>query len=318
MSFASALSEPLRGLSAVRALERSLARGRLAHALLLHGDRLEVLQEVALALAGELLGAPGRAESHPDLFVLRPARKGRQIRISGEAGKLEPNTMRWLLRQVQQTANQGGRKVAIVAEVDRLNDAAANAFLKTLEEPPADTTLLLLTTRPYDLLPTIRSRCLQFRLPALVGPPLDPDWAAWLAEYRDWLGRVARRPEGKTGVAQLVFTAYGLAARFGGLLEDLTERAWREEKARLEESLDPEEAEALEAGLRKGLRTRRWADLEQATRDHGLAHPGGSNLALTQSIAELERLVGLLEVNLKEESALELFLLFCLRAWSRP
>ena len=74
--------------------------------------------------------------------------------------QISADATRELIAKVQVSAAVAPRKVAILHEVDRMNTAAANVFLKTLEEPPANTTLLLLTTRPYALLPTIRSRCL--------------------------------------------------------------------------------------------------------------------------------------------------------------
>ena len=81
---------------------------------------------------------------------------------------------RELITKVQVTPAVAPCKVAIIHEVDRMNTAAANVFLKTLEEPPANTTLLLLTTRPYALLPTIRSRVLHFRFPSAAAPVAAP------------------------------------------------------------------------------------------------------------------------------------------------
>ena len=98
---------------------------------------------------------------------------------------------------MQKATNQGGRKVGIVIDADRMNAASANAFLKTLEEPPAGTTLFLLTTRPYDLLDTIRSRCLNFRIPATIETIQHPDWASWVVAYREWLGCLLQGPNKK-------------------------------------------------------------------------------------------------------------------------
>ncbi|GAJ21897.1 unnamed protein product, partial [marine sediment metagenome] len=53
----------------------------------------------------------------------------------------------------------GSKRVVLVLEADRMTDAAANCFLKTLEEPPLDTVFILTSSRPNSLLPTIRSRC---------------------------------------------------------------------------------------------------------------------------------------------------------------
>lgn len=320
MSFASALSEPLRSLRPVRVLERSLERGTLAHGILLHGDNLEDLSTVATAITSELLRAkPERALAHPDCFTLRPAKRGRQIRIAGDAGRVEPNTMRWLLREIQQTANQGGRKVAILFEADRMNDTTANAFLKTLEEPPEDTTLLLLTTRPHDLLPTIRSRCLGFRIPTGTRGPQDPLWTAWKQDYGKWMRSIAASPKGdRTYIATAVIGAYALSRQFFSNLEAFSSAQWERMKASLPAEIEDDESEALEAGLRKGLRQRLLADVEWTTRDHALGGglPGPVVVrALPRVIALLEDLSGLLEVNLRDEVVLETFLLGSLRIW---
>jgi DNA polymerase-3 subunit delta' len=78
------------------------------------------------------------------------------------------------IRNLEQTlhlaAPGGACKVGVITEADRMNDQAANAFLKTLEEPPQNTLLLLLTANPQRLLPTILSRCV--RVPLLGGRPL--------------------------------------------------------------------------------------------------------------------------------------------------
>ena len=70
-----------------------------------------------------------------------------------------PLTVRGLMQFVRRQSFQGRWKVAVVADAHRMNKAAANAFLKTLEEPPPATLLMLLTSRPSSLLPTIISRC---------------------------------------------------------------------------------------------------------------------------------------------------------------
>src|SRR6185295_404205 len=150
-------------------LEQAIARERLSHSLLLQGDDLETLVAVAHGIADRLLnGEPDRraaatfpVDQHPDCFQLRPSGKARFIRIGDSAS--DPGTMREFINKLAVSAAVAPRKVGIVHEADRMNIQTANAFLKTLEEPPPNTALLLLTTRPYALLPTIRSRVLHFR-----------------------------------------------------------------------------------------------------------------------------------------------------------
>ena len=86
--------------------------------------------------------------------------------------------IRNLEHTLQLAAPGGACKVGVITEADRMNDQAANAFLKTLEEPPNNTLLLLLTSNPQRLLPTILSRCV--RIPLLGGRPLLEDGGAEL------------------------------------------------------------------------------------------------------------------------------------------
>lgn len=303
----------------VKVLEASLERGRLAHGILLHGDDLATLERVALALGGSLLNcATERVPAHPDFFTLRPAKKARQIRI-GERGSEEPNTMRRLLRDLAQSSNQGGRKVAVIYEADRMNNATANAFLKTLEEPPADTTLLLLTTRPYSLLDTIRSRTFNFRLPSRDASLEHPAWVAWREAYLEWLGTISAMRPSPEARAHAVLGVYGLITRFNEALDVLSDEAWDVASAHLPENLDDDERAAHEVGIRKGLRSDLFRDLEESTRLFAIesSEPGEFPAhALARLTDELERLSGLLEVNLKEDVALERFLHESLRLWN--
>jgi len=324
MQLAHALPEVLRNSRAVEVLERSLARNRLGHGILLQGESLASLEHVVRAIAAELLGAGGDPLEHPDCFTLRPSGKARFIRIGSESdrsqGEWPHNTMRRLVIDLNKSSNRGGRKVGIIYEADRMNRQAANAFLKTLEEPPAGTTLFLLTTRPYDLLDTIRSRCLNFRVPAELEPPVHPGWAAWEADYRAWLTRLIEGPT-KSSIPHIVLGAYGLNARFQDILADRSAEEWESRKAELPEHLADDEKAAMEAGMSKGYRNRLFAEIEKATakfaRDLAAANPGHYAVAALQQATEaLEHSAGLLELNFNQASALELFFLKSQRIWA--
>ncbi|MDB6128387.1 MAG: polymerase gamma/tau subunit-like protein, partial [Verrucomicrobia bacterium] len=298
-------------------IEQAIARQRLSHSLLLHGDDPQTLEGVALAIADRLLNAPGASahfppEQHPDCFMLRPAGKMRQI---------SADATRDLIGKVQVSAAVAPRKVAILYEVDRMNTAAANVFLKTLEEPPANTTLLLLTTRPYALLPTIRSRVLHFRFPAPGTVVAAEGWTAWLDDYKAWLVRLSEGVSGKTAIADQVFTLYGLVARFGAVLDFATDAAWKLQKEKLPPDLEDDEQVAMETGIANGLRARMFAEIEGATRTFALPRFVGGNEAAARAFAaaveKLEHNVGLLRLNLNEAAALEDFLLASFRLWTK-
>ena len=315
----------LAGTPAVAVIEQAIARQRLSHSLLLQGEDLAVLTQVALAIADRLLNPPGAAgafppESHPDCFHLRPTGRARMIRIGDDARS--PATMREFIARLTVSPAVATRKVGIVHEADRMNTESANAFLKTLEEPPGHSTLLLLTTRPHALLPTIRSRVLTFRFPGAGAPVAADGWEAWLSDYKAWLERLVEGVGGdRQAVAAQIMGLYGLVARFGAVLDFATAEIWKQRKATLPEELSEDESVAIETGIANGLRTRLLAEVERATRD--FAQPrlaaGDEHIrrALVAAVGELEHHGGLLRLNLNESTALEGFLLASLRIWSR-
>jgi DNA polymerase-3 subunit delta' len=317
MKLSDTLPEVLRHTRAVEVLERSLSQNRLAHGILLHGESLQSLEIIVRAIAAYLLETERNPFEHPDCFILRPSGKARLIKV----GKSEDNnTMRKLVIDIAKSSNQGGRKVGIVIDADRMNPASANAFLKTLEEPPAGTTLFLLTTRPYDLLDTIRSRCLNFRIPTTLETVAHPDWHGWTTAYREWLGWLLQGPNKKT-IPHIMMGAYGLNARFQAILSSMTAEAWKAQKAALPDHVTAEEKDAMEVGLSKGYRKQLFGEIEKATaqyaRDVEALNQGELPAsALHRATAALERSAGLMEINFNQVAALELFFLSSLRIWT--
>lgn len=315
------------GTPAFAVIERAIARRRLSHSLLLHGDDLGTLVGVAHAIADRLLNTPASSahfavKDHPDYLALRPKGKTRIIPI-GKAESPEPGSMREFLPKLYVSPAVAPQKVAIIYEADRMNTESSNAFLKTLEEPPGRTTLLLLTTRPYALLPTIRSRTLHFRFPSAATPLAADGWQPWLADYGAWLGRLAGSGTGsdKRAIADHIFSLYGLVARFSAVLDFATEAVWKEQKSKLPEDLSDDEAEAVQTGIANGIRSRLFAEIELATRAYALprllAGDEAARRAFTAAIGQLEHSAGLLRLNLNEAAALEDFLLFSLRLWTK-
>jgi DNA polymerase III subunit delta' len=308
----------LAGTPAVAVIERAIARQCLSHSLLLHGDDYATLVAIAIAMADRLLNVPTAPacfppEQHPDCFMLRPAGKMRQI---------SADATRELINKVQVSPAVAPRKVAILHEVDRMNVTAANVFLKTLEEPPANTMLLLLTTRPYALLPTIRSRVLHFRFPTAAAPVAAEGWPAWREDYAAWLGRLADGVgSDKRAVAGHIFMLYGLVARFAAILDAATDVVWKQQKEKLPPELDENEQVAIETGIANGLRARLFAEIEEATRAFALPRLAAGDevtrRAFAAAIDKLEHNAGLLRLNLNESAALEDFLLSSLRIWAK-
>ncbi|WP_416308425.1 DNA polymerase III subunit delta' [Neptunicella sp. SCSIO 80796] len=108
-----------------------------------------------------------KADSHPDLLQIRK-----------EKSQIGVDQIREAIQALSKTAQLSGEKVLIIYQADDLNQASANALLKTLEEPTANTTIMLVTSQPQRFLPTIISRCEKITLL----PPTQSDALSWLAE----------------------------------------------------------------------------------------------------------------------------------------
>ena len=134
---------------AKRLLTAALTEGG-AHAFLLHGPAGVGKRTAAFAFAGALLGDARRVElrSHPDLYLLEPL--GEMIRI---------DDVRALRHDLHMRPFEGDRRVYLIVDADRMNEEAADALLKDLEEPPSYAVIVLVAAELGPLPPTILSRC---------------------------------------------------------------------------------------------------------------------------------------------------------------
>ncbi len=164
---------------AERALASALAGGRMHHAWLIAGPRRIGKATLAYRFARAALGAKHAGErpldaaaddpivrriaqrAHPDLFVLR---RGLNERTGKPRSEITVDEARALTHFFAMAPAEGGMRVAIIDCVDDLNRNAANAILKTLEEPPPRAVLLLVCHAPGAALATIRSRCRKLQL----------------------------------------------------------------------------------------------------------------------------------------------------------
>ena len=214
-------------MTAFEYLRRAHQQNRLAHAYLITGPLGSGKELLAADLASLVNGTPAEnvfSAKARDILVARPESKSRRIVIA---------QIRDLEHALQMRASNGRRKVAIIPDADRLQTEAANAFLKTLEEPPKDSLLLLLSALPEALPETILSRCIAI--------PLDPN------------GQPQRRNEEEKLVELLQLTshekswtvqfAYGLAQEFQRLLRGVRE----EVKCEIDEALKQEQTRYKDA-----------------------------------------------------------------------
>ena len=155
-------------------LQKSLERGRLAHAYLFTGSSMALLEAMAVTLA-KTLNCKSPLEKAVAGMALDccdqcPACLKIQQRNQADVSWVYPESkiriitvdqMRDLMKTMHLKPMEAAFKVAIIGGADRMNPQAANAFLKTLEEPPQQTIILLLSTEPQRMLDTILSRCLR-------------------------------------------------------------------------------------------------------------------------------------------------------------
>jgi len=142
--------------SALALLRRAHGAGRLAHAYLItgpSGSGKRLLAEELAALVIEAGDLP--ALRHPDVHIAQPESKSRRI-VTDQVRVLE--------KELQMRPTRGTKKVGIIFEADRMQIQASNAFLKTLEEPPNHSLLLLTSAQPEMLPDTILSRCISVPL----------------------------------------------------------------------------------------------------------------------------------------------------------
>jgi len=151
----------------VTSLRRALDSGRLPHALLFHGPKgvgkassAGLLAQALNCATSDFVDACGSCVScrkvarglHPDVLWIEP--DGAYIKVA---------QVRDVVAAVSYRPYEGRRRVVVVDEAHRMNASAQNALLKTLEEPPPSSVLVLVTPAPSSLLPTVRSRCQPLR-----------------------------------------------------------------------------------------------------------------------------------------------------------
>ncbi len=253
----------LRGHDAVRARFREmLEHGRLAHALLLVGKpgigKRRLARELAQALNCEQRGYPPDGSclscrkianrAHPDV-----------IEVEAEGKTLKVDQVRELTAALRFKPYEGRTKVAILADAERMNAAAMNALLKTLEEPPSDTVLILTALSLESLLPTVISRCQVVRVQPLATAVVEEMLMERIQVERSEARLLAVLSEGSVGKAlnldrefflegrrRIISRFFELSANSPSAILD-----WAEELAKLRE--DPEEVVDVLATLYRDL-----------------------------------------------------------------
>jgi DNA polymerase-3 subunit delta' len=270
-------------------LQRSLERGRLAHAYLFTGPRGSGKLAMATTLAQALNCLDARRdacgkcksclgiEKHPDIHWVRPESKSRRIQI----GQIREFTNAIVLKPMMART-----KVGIIVDAECMMEQAQNAFLKTLEEPPARTVILLLTAEPQRLLPTILSRCLRISFGAtrVERTPEQERTLALLVEF------AAAQPRGIVHMYRLHAALTKLLGELRASVEETVPPIADDVEAEGRDKLEGERAAQLE-GEYRGRRERVLEELYTWFADVLLCVSGAEPAALAHPdrLAELQR-----------------------------
>ena len=244
--------------TAIGFLRRAHENNRLAHAYLISGPVGSGKREVAANLASVVNGTQADdvfSSKAREIFVAEPESKSRRILIQ---------QIRELEHGLQMRSFEGRRKVAIIAEADRLQPQAANAFLKTLEEPPSNSLLLLLSALPEALPDTIVSRCVCISL-AADGQEIE------IPERRELIALLAGAAREKNwGIQQAYRLQQGIQALLNRIKEQIkaeNEQALQKEEDRYRNATDGawlEDREDYYKALTESLYIQRRAMLIEA------------------------------------------------------
>lgn len=311
-------------------LQRAQKQDRLAHAYLISGPagsgKFDLTARFAAALNKTSAAAVEKSQA-PDIFVTEPASRSRRIVVE---------QIRNLERSLQLRVAGERKKIGIIRDADRMQPQAANAFLKTLEEPPQNSLLFLLTTLPEALPDTIVSRCLnlalRFSKPAEIS-----------TEEKELQDILCRSADAKSGTVE---SAYRVSQAIAQLLDSIrasvreengellkgeearyrntTDGAWlseredyykalsesmyRERRSRLIETLFSWWADVLRVSV--GLRERDLADCAKATAKIAARF---SPAEILQRLRRLEEMRDQLNTNAGESLVLEVA---CLRLFA--
>ena len=250
----------------IKLLQRSLERGRLGHAYLFFGHNIEELEALAATLAktlncqnpvksgGEAIDCCDKCVScrkidnanHGDIHWTRPESKSRVIVVE---------QMRDLMQQIYLKPIEAGHKFVIISSADRLNVAAANAFLKTLEEPPSRSLLILLSTEPQRMLETILSRCLRLNFSGDGQRKLHPERIQWLSQFSEMAAADQKSLLGRYRLLDLILQRLNKIK--DGIEEALTARSPLQKHPDVEKNLADRWEDELKAAIESEYRRQR-------------------------------------------------------------
>ncbi|TFE72085.1 DNA replication protein [Methylacidiphilum caldifontis] len=268
--------------------KKAILNQRIASAYLISGVSSSLLLNLGMEISRELLGSD--PSKHPDFYLLKPQTKLKRISVQ---------QIKDVCRDLYLRPYRESRKVCLILQAESMcfgGGEAANAFLKTLEEPPLNTTIILTSTRPMALFPTLLSRCLCLSVSGFPFEISPEDQDIW-PEVQKWL-----EIEEEEEIGRLKKIAF---------LNDFIQKAKiaieSEKKEEDQQEKESQEGVALEI-LEKRERFLRLVELAcwhkiQAEMEKGAS--AQSCLKLIEEIRRVERLNQDLNYGMEESLAIE-------------
>ena len=259
-------SEIIDHADTITLLKHYIGQDKVPHAVLLHGTagigKSLIARQFARAINCDAQGedscdkCPNCVKSaagyHPDLFFVRPESRSGAIMIE---------QIRDMQNRLYLKPFEGRRKVCIIEDAHAMNDSAANALLKTLEEPPATSHIFLVSDKPHNLLQTILSRCHKIHCRPIAAQTIEAFLRDDMGLKPDEAHSVAVFSDGSLGKARAIALGDGIYGASGLIVELLLETKARSTLFVLEkisqlrnflsglyDRLEKETAESLETG----------------------------------------------------------------------
>ena len=284
--------------SAHALIVKAMRAGRPAHGYLVVGSLRGMAHDLAMAVLRDLFPDVGDEglKSHPDIHWLYPEKKTRIVSVAAVHAKF--------IDPMMQTSFSGGWKVGVLAGADCLGAAGANAFLKTLEEPPAKTLFLLLTDAPERLLPTVVSRCQRIDLPDAHEHRLRDPWGVNVMGALSDPGLAERTTAG-------LMKRHVVAERLADLLEEIKDHA--EQEVRAELSAEAQDGVELTEAEESALVSSRYREYRRDFlftvmaffAERMRAHPGYAAFRNVEAVEEMARSF---DRNMNERAILAFFM----------
>jgi hypothetical protein len=281
------LGDSFTGQRGFRTLVKAIDDGRLPNSNLLICDSGTVCEAAINFIAKKIL-AVENLENCPDFMRIVPI---------GAMAQISVDQIRELRSRIYLSPRLCAKKIVVIFNGDRMHGAAANAFLKTLEEPPDDAVIFITAPRLHSLLPTIAGRCFLTRLSHGCMLNSDGHLKLWLANYSAWLaGLFDSVPGGKCDGSMIIMRMYLLLSQLEEMIVVLCDSAFSDDNSE------------GEAAVKRKICSMLLLEIENSTAEF-FTENIGEVMFFHRAIADLERKAELYALNVNFMACIEAFLI---------